>query len=125
MGRLSPAPKGAQNFLAGNGGASPGAAHVEGMSRTALFQQDPAMLAWLVDEVESDEAAAVLWHFGGPGGRQPGQFVALLLRAMSHADPSNRSRLALGFPGLSRGFELATTEPFGLDLLAGAAEGGA
>lgn len=83
------------------------------------------MHAWLVDEVDSDEAAAVLWHFGGQGGRQPGQFVALLLRAMSHADPVNRALLAQGFPGLSRAFELATTEPFGLELLAGRARDGA
>lgn len=45
-----------------------------------------------------DEAQHVLWFYG-EGGYPPGDFTKELLKAISRADPGNRHRLSLGFPG--------------------------
>lgn len=98
------------------------AAHVPGVEQTKTRE---AEFDDLLDETDADEAAAVLWHFGGRGARRPGRFVESLLVTLSHADPGNRALLATAFPGLSHAFEIAANEPFGLTLLSRVAEGGA
>jgi hypothetical protein len=50
-----------------------------------------------MDQVEIDRA--ILWYFGGQGlGRQPGDFVHRIIRAIAVADQMNRDKLAVVFP---------------------------
>jgi len=51
-------------------------------------------------------AAHVLHHFGG-GGVRAGSFTVRLIELITHADPTNRARLALGFPGYVAAVDIA------------------
>jgi len=44
-------------------------------------------------------ARDVLWHYGAPGGLQPGSFIDQLMTTIGVADRSNIGLLARGFPG--------------------------
>jgi len=59
----------------------------------------------------------VLFHFGVPGGVEPGGFVTALLVLLAKADYSNRSALAGLWPEYVAAFEVATTREWGLDYL--------
>jgi hypothetical protein len=48
--------------------------------------------------IPPDVAAHVLFHFGHDGGYQAGSFTTHLIVAIDSADPSNKARLAAGFP---------------------------
>ena len=67
--------------------------------------------------ITRDEAAHVLNFFGG-GGYPAGSFVRALLDALSKADPGNRGRLALAFPGYAEAVQLAKEHTGGMDHLA-------
>jgi hypothetical protein len=51
-------------------------------------------------------AAHVLHHFDG-GGIRAGSFTVRLVELITHADPTNRARLALGFGGYVTAVSLA------------------
>jgi len=57
-------------------------------------------------EITPTMAAHVLHHFDG-GGIRAGSFTVRLVELITHADPSNRARLALGFPGYVAAVNLA------------------
>lgn len=59
------------------------------------------------------EASHVLAHFGA-GGYPAGSFTRTLIRATTAADPANRARLALGFPGYVAAVDLAQNDPAGI-----------
>lgn len=63
--------------------------------------------------VTVDVAAHVLYHFEGTGYR-PGGFISQLINTITHADPINRARLALGYPAYVQAVELASRHPNGL-----------
>ena len=63
--------------------------------------------------IDAPIAQHMLWHFG-LGGTQPGSFVTTLLQAIALADPPNRSRLAMGFPGYVAAFDLVMNNEIGL-----------
>jgi hypothetical protein len=65
-------------------------------------------------EITPDIAGQVLWHFDQPRGRKPGSFAQALLAAVCAADPENRARLALGFPGYVVAVQLAQGQPEGM-----------
>lgn len=48
--------------------------------------------------IPPDVAAHVLFHYGHEGGYQAGSFTTNLITTIDMADPSNKDRLALGFP---------------------------
>ncbi|QJU54380.1 hypothetical protein SCB71_14640 [Herbiconiux sp. KACC 21604] len=67
-----------------------------------------------MDQVEIDRA--ILWHFGDQGlGKQPGDFMYRLIRAIAVADPSNRDKLATAFPQLVAVFADVAYTPDGLE----------
>lgn len=67
-------------------------------------------------EITPDIAGQVLWHYTGRG-RVPGSFAQALLVAIIAADPQNRARLKLGFPGYVAAVQLVLREPNGMDEL--------
>jgi hypothetical protein len=78
-------------------------------------------------------AHQVLWHYGCADheariGYPPGDFIAKLLSAITRADPGNRARLALGFPGYVEACRLIESTGTGvarLRKIADAGRGGA
>lgn len=58
-------------------------------------------------------AAHVLHHFDGDGIRA-GSFTVRLIELITHADPTNRAKLALGFPGYVAGVDLAQNDLDGM-----------
>jgi hypothetical protein len=64
----------------------------------------------------------VLYHFG-EGGREAGSFTTALIRAIACADPSNKARLAAGFPAHVEAVELAQSAPDDIGVLAEIATG--
>ncbi len=58
-------------------------------------------------------AAHVLHHFDA-GGIRAGSFIVRLIDLIAHADPANRSKLALGFPGYVNAVELAQNRGSGI-----------
>lgn len=68
-------------------------------------------------DIGAREAAHVLWHFREPGGVEPGNFVAKLIDAIAAADPGNRRRLGLAFPGYAVAVELALGDGSGIRVL--------
>lgn len=79
--------------------------------------------------ISRQEAAHVLWHYGPDvsGGRQaamePGSFVSTLIRAIALADPVNKARLYLGFPGYVAASALIENQPGGAARLVAVARG--
>lgn len=73
--------------------------------------------------IPADVAAHVLWHYGREGGLKPGSFTRQLLAAIDAADPSNKDRLAAGFPGYVAAVTAIQYDPDGVahlrDLAAG------
>lgn len=66
--------------------------------------------------IDRATASHVLWAFGA-GGMEPGSFTRSLIDAICKADPPNRTRLALGFPGHVAAVDLAQTSATGIDTL--------
>lgn len=48
------------------------------------------------DQLEA--ARNLLYHYGQPGGWEPGSFTTALIRAMEAADQGNRAKLLNAFP---------------------------
>jgi len=48
--------------------------------------------------IPAEVAAHVLFHYGHDGGYQAGTFTTNLITTIDSADPSNKARLAAGFP---------------------------
>jgi hypothetical protein len=71
----------------------------------------------LAELVEVRDAHAVLFHFGARDVMEPGSFTRALVEAIVRADPRNRGRLALGFPGHVAAVELYQGRTDGLDRL--------
>lgn len=67
-------------------------------------------------QVTPDIAAHVLAHFDS-GGYEAGSFTRRLIDLIDRADPSNRARLALGFPGYVEAVTLASQMPNGVAVL--------
>ncbi|MEJ7648176.1 MAG: hypothetical protein WKF57_03850 [Nakamurella sp.] len=65
-------------------------------------------------ELSPHDAAAVLWHFGLPGGRDPGRFLQSLLTTIAHADLVNRALLHQSFPDLVDAFDAVANTPEGV-----------
>jgi len=51
------------------------------------------------DEITPVIARHVLYQYDCHGGYRPGSFTAHLITTIGAADPANRYRLSLGFPG--------------------------
>jgi hypothetical protein len=58
------------------------------------------------EPITPDEARWILGFYHLDGGIQPGGFNTRLIEAITVADPRNRARLRLGFPGLVAAFEM-------------------
>ena len=73
--------------------------------------------------IPADVAAHVLWHYGHEGGLKPGDFTRQLLTTIGMADPTNRDRLAVGFPAYIAAVTAIEYDPDGVthlrDLAAG------
>jgi hypothetical protein len=71
--------------------------------------------------VTPEQAAHVLWHFSQqaePGlAMEPGSFVQALIVAIAAADPQNRGRLSLGFPGYAWAVTVAQDVDDGMERL--------
>ena len=57
------------------------------------------------DPISADEARWMLGYFGLDGGEKPGGFRMSLIETITKADPENKARLRLGFPGLVAAFD--------------------
>lgn len=73
--------------------------------------------------IDSPTANHVLWVFGA-GGLEPGSFTRTLIDAICKADPTNRIRLTLGFPGHVAAVDLAQTSSTGITTLTAIAAAG-
>jgi hypothetical protein len=63
-----------------------------------------------VDQYVTPETARhILWHWGRPGGAQPGSFTQKLMQAIDSADRVNTELLRAVYPGLVT--ELKSTDP--------------
>lgn len=62
------------------------------------------------------EALHVIWRYGS-GGMEPGDFTKSLMDTIARADPENRMRLYLGFPGYVVAVDLAMNYTEGMALL--------
>lgn len=69
------------------------------------------------DEITPVIARHVLWQYDCDGGYRPGSFTAHLIATIGAADPSNRHRLALGFPGYVAAVEQIETPGGGVETL--------
>lgn len=68
--------------------------------------------------VQPEHANAVLFHYGPTTGlMEPGSFVQALITAIARADPYNRARLGLGFPGYVAAVRLAEGRMDGMERL--------
>lgn len=67
-----------------------------------------------MNEITPSIAAHVLHHFGDPAGIRAGSFIVRLVDLITHADPINQARLALGFPGYVAGVDLAQNHVTGI-----------
>ncbi|MFC4062795.1 hypothetical protein ACFOWE_31275 [Planomonospora corallina] len=81
-------------------------------------------------EITQAVAAHVLWHYGLPGGMEPGSFTKPFIAAIVAADRENTARLARVYPAHVLAVQLARDVEDGIHLLqalAGrlVAEGGA
>lgn len=64
-------------------------------------------MAWKPQEVEA--ARHLLYHYGQPGGYQPGSFTKQLIRTLEAADHYNRSRLLRAFPEFKPAVQILIT----------------
>lgn len=78
----------------------------------------------ITPELISPETAAHVIHFYDPReGYPPGSFTATLIKAITLADPDNRVRLAVGFPGYVAAVILCADTPGGTETVAAIARG--
>jgi hypothetical protein len=90
-------------------------------ARPTVADRDTATFPGLAELVTPEIAAHVLWHFIGPTcapAMEPGSFVARLIPAIAAADPQNRGRLYLGFPGYALAVTVAQDVDDGMEMLA-------
>lgn len=67
--------------------------------------------------ITEETARHVLWHYGRPGGIQPGLGTQRLMQAIDAADLANVERLRLGFPELVAAMLAAKYDRDGIDRL--------
>jgi hypothetical protein len=75
--------------------------------------------------ITADTARHVLWHYGAPGGQQPGSFTQRLMQAADSADLQNLAILGTAYPELVAAITAAKLDPDGiteLQRIAGGAE---
>lgn len=72
-------------------------------------------------DIDPEAARNVLWFYDGTatGGWEPGDFTKHLIRAIQHADTTNRLYLSYVYPDLVYAVILATNFEKGLDMLRG------
>jgi hypothetical protein len=71
----------------------------------------------LEELVDAEAAHMVLWHFGERRAMEPGSFFQALVGLMAKADPINRAKLGIPFPGHAAGTTLAQNRSDGMDRL--------
>ncbi|MFE0647440.1 hypothetical protein ACFVZH_02465 [Streptomyces sp. NPDC059534] len=69
-----------------------------------------------MDSITPEVANHVLFHYGR-GGYQAGGFTEQIIKAIDMADPGNRDKLALGFPGYVAAIVAIQYDPNGVDRL--------
>lgn len=74
----------------------------------------PSELDTLLEHVDTETAGHVAHFYDHREGYQPGSFITALIKTIAAADPSNRARLALGFPGYVGAMTACTDHPGGL-----------
>lgn len=67
-------------------------------------------------------AQHVLWQYRS-GGLEPGRFTRALMDAAGAADPRNRVRLAMGFPGYVAAVSLVQDSDVGIRILRAIVDG--
>ena len=72
--------------------------------------------AQLLTKIRTEDAQHVLWFYERKG-YEPGSFTQKLLEVIALADPGNRAKLSLAFPGEVSAMRLATELSRGLELL--------
>lgn len=65
-------------------------------------------MAWNPREIEA--ARNLLYHYGQPGGWEPGSFTTALIRAMEAADSHNLDRLCQAFPEFTKAVVILQNE---------------
>ena len=66
--------------------------------------------------ITQEIATHIVWWFDGTAP-EPGSFTKSLIATISYADPSNRGKLAEGFPGHVAAVELAKNHDGGIEYL--------
>jgi hypothetical protein len=64
--------------------------------------------------ITRETAWHVLWHYGQPGGLQPGSFTEPLMQAMDRADRQNFAILVDAYPELGAAMTAAKYDPNGI-----------
>lgn len=59
---------------------------------------------------EAEAARHLLWHYGQPGGYEPGSFHTALIRALEAADTFNKARLLGAFPEFRKAVYILETQ---------------
>lgn len=67
--------------------------------------------------IPAETAAHVLFHYGRDGGYQAGSFTEQLITTIDVADPTNRDKLALGFPDYVAAVVAIQYDPAGVSRL--------
>lgn len=65
-------------------------------------------MPWKPQELEA--ARHLLYHYGQPGGWEPGSFTKQLIRTLEHADHYNRNRLLGAFPEFKPAVQILITQ---------------
>lgn len=73
--------------------------------------------------IPPETARHVLWHYGHPGGWQPGSFTQRLMAAFDAADIDNAGILAGAYPEMGAAMIAAKHDPDGIDRLQAIAAG--
>ncbi|MFD5137493.1 hypothetical protein ACFWMX_14825 [Streptomyces sp. NPDC058378] len=67
--------------------------------------------------ITEDTARHVLWHYGRPGGMQPGSYTERLMEAIDAADMVNAEKLRGAYPELVSAMLAAKNDLDGIDCL--------